>query len=300
MSSENIYLNLLAQADKLFRHNRQGSYKTRERYYEAFKRFCYFLSEHYRLERLSNIAPKHIIAYVEYMQDKGLSASTVKTDLAAIRFWVDQIPNPRHKLPANDTLNLERRTFGQVDRTWSPPEFARMIGVCWKHEREDFLAAICIARYAGLRIHECFRIDTATAAKALRDSKITIKGKNGRVRTVPVQETVRVELEKMLAVTPRGHKLFVPDGVPTDVAIHRLQQFIADHRAEVQDANSDRPLTFHGLRHAAAAEWFKALKTNGFTDFQARKQVALLLGHGHDNVARIYLASLKEDGDGHV
>lgn len=42
----NYYLNLLAQAQKLYRHNRQGSYKTRKRY----------------------------------------SAATVKTDLAAIRF----------------------------------------------------------------------------------------------------------------------------------------------------------------------------------------------------------------------
>jgi len=30
----NCYKNLLAQAEKLQRHNRQGSYKTRERYFE--------------------------------------------------------------------------------------------------------------------------------------------------------------------------------------------------------------------------------------------------------------------------
>lgn len=74
------------QLDKLCRHNRQGSYKTRERYYEAMKRFCDFAFREFRLQKLSNIAPKHINAYIDYMKEKGLSPSTIKTDLAAIRF----------------------------------------------------------------------------------------------------------------------------------------------------------------------------------------------------------------------
>ena len=40
-----IYLSLLAQLDKLARHNRQGSFRTKERYYEAMKRFCAFLAD---------------------------------------------------------------------------------------------------------------------------------------------------------------------------------------------------------------------------------------------------------------
>ena len=44
-----IYLSLLAQLDKLARHNRQGSFRTKERYYEAMKRFCAFLADAFRL-----------------------------------------------------------------------------------------------------------------------------------------------------------------------------------------------------------------------------------------------------------
>ena len=84
----NHYLNLMAQVDKLHRHNRQGSYKTRARYYEAMQRFCRFLAEVFRLERLANIAPKHIYAYVAYLQEQEKSASTIKTDLSAIRFFM--------------------------------------------------------------------------------------------------------------------------------------------------------------------------------------------------------------------
>ena len=36
------------------------------------------------------------------MKTRGLSPSTIKTDLAAVRFWHDQIPNAKHKLPTKE------------------------------------------------------------------------------------------------------------------------------------------------------------------------------------------------------
>ena len=100
-----------------------------------------------------------------------------------------------------------------------------------------------LARYAGLRIHECFRIDTATAERALRENAITIKGKGGKVRTVPINEQIAIAMRKQLERTPRGHKLLVPDDMPTDRAINHLQFFIMRHRDEVRDVDSDRPMT---------------------------------------------------------
>ena len=69
------YQNLLTQLDKLHRHNRQGSFRTRQRYYEAMQRFCRFLAEQFHLERLANIAPKHIYAYVTYLQEQDSAIS---------------------------------------------------------------------------------------------------------------------------------------------------------------------------------------------------------------------------------
>jgi len=174
MSNTKIYNNLIIQAEKLRRHNRQGSFKTRERYYDALKRFCQFLAIEYRLEKLANVAPKHFIAYSETMKKRGLSASTIKTDLAAIRFFHDQIANPRHQLPNNSELALARRQFGKIDRTWSHREFSLMILKCMELKHHDFEACIAIARYAGLRIHEVMKIDTATARAALKNDFITM------------------------------------------------------------------------------------------------------------------------------
>ena len=127
---------LLAQAGRLFRHNRQGSYKTRERYAEAFSRFCRFIGGEFRVQKLKNIAPKHVRAYVEDMQQRNLSASTIKTDLAAIRFWHEQIPAAQNALPTNGELKLKRRSFGKVDRAWSEREFNLFLLICHNAGRQ--------------------------------------------------------------------------------------------------------------------------------------------------------------------
>ena len=289
----NIYFSLEAQLNKLARHNRQGSFRTKERYYFAMKRFCRFLVQEYHLQKLSNISGKHLVHYVLWMQEEGLSASTIKTDLAAIRFFHDKINNPKYTLPSNAQLGveLERRRFGQTDRTWSATEFNRMVGKALN--RDDYLLAFYLARYAGLRIHECFRIDTATARQALREMAITIKGKGGKIRTVPINQQIISALEKCLETTPTGSKLLVPDNVPTDKAISQLQQFILRNREAVRDSDSDRPLTFHGLRHTYAAEKYQQLIANGTSELDAHFMVSRLLGHERADVTTIYLASLK-------
>jgi len=292
--------NLLAQFDKLYRHNRQGSFKTKERYSEAMKRFCVFVAKRYKLQKLANISEKHFIAYVEDMKERDLAASTIKTELSAIRFWHDKISDAKHKLPENNELDLQRRSFGNIDRAWSQREYNYMITLCWQHGREDYAACIVLARYAALRIHECFRIDTAIAERAIRNGEIIIKGKGGKVRTVPINESIKIELEKMLKLTQRGHKLFVPDGVDTHKAIKKLQQFIIDHREQIKDPDSDRPMTFHGLRHLCAAEWYQSLITAGYSEDTAMKQISKWLGHERKDVTRIYLASLPRLEGGHV
>lgn len=288
------YENLLFQLDKLHRHNRQGSFRTRQRYYEAMQRFCRFLADEYHVERLANIAPKHIFAYVTRLQEKGRSASTIKTDLSAIRFFHDLIPSPRYELPGNDSLMLQRRTFGEENRTWSTPEFNRMLMAALGAGREDYVTILYLGRYAALRIHECFRIDTATAEKAVKENALTIKGKGGLVRTVPLNDLLVKRLQLHLETTPRGHKLFVSDDKQTHEAIKRFQVFIYLQRQSIQDPGSTRPMTFHGLRHTRAAEWYQEFIQEGKNPYEARKAVSKLLGHGRDDVTRIYLASVKE------
>lgn len=293
IQNKGLYLALVSQLNKLARHNRQGSFRTKDRYYEACKRFCGYLADEYHLQKLSNISGKHLASYVLYLQEHGKSASTIKTDLAAIRFFHDKVSNPKYTLPTNSELGveLERRRFGGVDRTWSTEEFNRMLGKALSEDRYDYILAFYLARYAGLRIHECFRMDTATAEQALRENAVTVKGKGGKIRTVPINEQISIALRRQLARTQRGHKLLVPDNMPTDQAIHRLQLFIAAHRNSIQESPYP-PLTFHGLRHTFAAEKYKELIDKGMGALDAHFTVSRLLGHERADVTNVYLASL--------
>ena len=102
-------------------------------------------------------------------------------------------------------------------------------------------------------------------------------------------------MRKQLERTPRGHKLLVPDDMPTDRAINHLQFFIMRHRDEVRDVDSDRPMTFHGLRHTCAAEKYQELVDSGKGPLDAHFDVSRLLGHERPDVTNIYLASVRKD-----
>lgn len=218
--------------------------------------------------------------------------------MAAIRFFHDKMSRPKYQLPTNKELavELEQRRFGQTDRTWSNVEFNKMLHKALIEDRYDYILALYLARYAGLRIHECFRIDTATAEQALQEKAITIKGKGGKVRTVPINEPITIALREQLKRTERGCKLLVPGNIPTHQAINHLQGFIFTHRAESQDEGSTRPITFHGLRHTYAAETYKKLINDGMSKLDAHFAVSRLLGHERPDVTNIYLASVKKDG----
>lgn len=206
-----------------------------------------------------------------------------------------------YTLPSNDNLGieLELRRFGQFDRTWSGSEFNRLLGKAMAENRDDFILALYLGRYAGFRIHECFRIDTAAAERALRENALTVKGKGDKVRIVPIEdERILMMLRKLLARTERGHKLLVPDDVPTDRAINALELFIYRYRNKVSDEGSDRCLTFHGLRHTYAAEQYTKLTEGGMSAIDAHYAVSRLLGHERADVTDIYLVSVKK-GDPH-
>lgn len=292
--NEGTYCTLMTQLDRVVRHNRQGSFQTKDRYFQAMKRFCRFLADDFNLQKLANIDARHLNAYTKKLQAEKKSASTIKTDLSAIRFWCDKI-GLKCPLPDNDHLavKLERRGFGGVDRTWSRGEFDRFVQTARQTGHDDYAAIATLAYYDGLRIHEAFRLDTATAEAALRTGWLVVKGKGGKIRQVPLSKASRTALHSALKKTQRGHKLFVADDVETHLAINRMQQFICAIRSNVQDRGSDRPMTHHGLRHSYAARTYQGKIEKGASVLDAHYQVSRLLGHERPDVTDTYLASVK-------
>lgn len=297
------YRNLMRQLNKLARHCKGVGLTTQRQYYHHMDLFLRYLADEFGLRKLSNISGKHIASYVEERKFEGKSAATVKNDVAAIRYYHDQIPDHRNRLPSNLGLlekygiSLEKRTFGGVDRKWTLGEVEQMIQIALHRERTDIAAMIQLGSGLGLRIHEIVRLSRGDIERAIRSNTLSVKGKGGLIRQVPLENGMVSLLKSITLGVPRGHKLFVPINNKAHEVIRSVQAFILKYRDQVEEKGirpSGVSLTFHGLRHLYAYERYNAFLENGFSESAARIKVAILIGHSREDVTRIYLAKRKE------
>lgn len=288
---EAIFQNLFKQIDKIKRHNRQGSYQSRGRYLSATKVFCKFLAKKFSLEKFANVKDKHIGAYIKDMEDRGLKASTIKTNLSAIRFYHD-FSGSKNILSGNEKYDLPQRSFGGVNRTWKESEYKAFLALCTERGRERDKCIAILGHGDALRIHEACRLDRNDAEKAISTGLLHVRGKGGKERDIPLSAEAKQALIEYIPNIGRGQKLFVKSGEKTHLVIKQIQNFINRNREKYQDPSrtGSVSLTFHGLRHTRAAELYASCTRSGMNDLDARRHVSTYLGHERDDVTRIYLA----------
>ncbi|WP_394886020.1 tyrosine-type recombinase/integrase [Clostridium butyricum] len=292
--TQNIYDNLCVQIDKVFRHCNQGSYKTRERYEDGVKNFAKYMADAFKKQNLNNIKPKHLYAYVEFMQDVRYSTSYVTTNLSAFRFFYDQVGNNSSKLPNNNKLGVIGRSKEERigdNKAWVPLEIENFIRYASDVGQERYGDMVILSSQLGLRIHEVCRLDKSHLRQALEEGKISIKGKGGLVRDVHVRDVPvrdKTLIQKLYDNTKRGDKVFIREGEQTHKVIKNIQMFIYNNQDKFA-LDRDKQLTFHGLRHFCCQNRYKELIRGGLTDLQARKIVSSELGHYRISITEIYL-----------
>ncbi|MGL4912627.1 MAG: tyrosine-type recombinase/integrase [Romboutsia sp.] len=289
IKEQNIYDNLCVQIEKVFRHCNQGSFKTRERYEDGVKNFAKYMADAFKKQNLNNIKPKHLYGYVEFMQDIGYSTSYVTTNLSAVRFFYDQVGNNSSKLPNNNKLCVISRSKEERigdNKAWSPIEIEGFVRYARDVGQERYGDMVRLSSDMGLRIHEVCRLDKGHLRQALQEGKITIKGKGGLVRDVPVND--KTLIQKLYNNTKRGDKVFIREGEQTHKVIKNIQMFIYNNQDKFA-LDKDKQLTFHGLRHFYCQNRYKELIKGGLTDLQARKIVSRELGHYRISITEIYL-----------
>ena len=87
MKIKKMSWNLQAQVKKILRCN-ENSIASKKRCNAAGKRFCDFLAARYHLKNFKNVEARHLRAYVEYLQSRGLKPSYIDTELSCIRFII--------------------------------------------------------------------------------------------------------------------------------------------------------------------------------------------------------------------
>ena len=179
--------NLTEQIDRIWRGLNQKGYATRSKYYDCTIRFCRYYYEHWHGQKFANISGKHIRGYVEYMQNvKHYAPKTITAELSGIRFYYNAAGG-RNNLPTNDTLGLEKNITGVIDRAWLPEEFISAVGLARSMNREDVVIALKSCYSFGFRIHEVCKLRVEQIENAVKYGEISVKGKGGQVRAIPIE-----------------------------------------------------------------------------------------------------------------
>ncbi|WP_100012301.1 tyrosine-type recombinase/integrase [Lentibacillus sediminis] len=300
VNNKGTYMNLMKQTNKIAKHAKGISITSQRQYYNHFDQFCRFIADNYNLKNIKNIQDKHLAAFVQERQNEAKSAASIKQDLAAVRYYHDQIPNTKYFLSDNKTLgkkfegfSLEKRQFGGINRRATEFEYKSLLNIANQRNQPQIAQIIQLAREQGLRVHEIVRLNRADAEKAFRENQLTVKGKGGLIRTIPLHEKSKEVLKAAMSHVNRGDKLFVKRDEKAHTVIQRTKDFIRYHRSKVHDpANNRLPgvhITMHSFRHAYAKEQYDRFIALGMQVKDARLAVSKLIGHSREDVTKIYL-----------
>lgn len=218
--------------------------------------------------------------YLAYLQQKPnaargrsgpLSHATIQQYIAGARAlhraldWAgasEADPFRTTKAPASRTASIER----------NPPyeaELEEVLRAC-----EPRLAALLLlCAHAGLRIGEALSI----RASDIERGCLTVQGKGGKVRRVPLSRRTREALEHLSPIDERGHYF----DWTYDQAAYRMRRACA----EAGQAGLWRG--FHAARKQSGTRLYQ--KVGDFT------RVSLFLGHSSVDTTRKYVAVLDDD-----
>ncbi|WP_424361763.1 tyrosine recombinase XerC [Methylocystis parvus] len=253
--------------------------------------FLRFLTDHLGEKpdsaALIALQPADLRAYLAKRRNEGLESRSLLRALAAIRnflrflekrglaktdfFGAVRPPKKPHSLPkaltvadARDLIDPEQRA-GEAREPWVLARDAAVLALLYG---------------VGLRISEALSIPFAQAPVG-RVDRVTITGKGGKTRTLPVIEPVRQAIESYLALCPydlTGGPLFVgAKGGPLSPRI--VQLAVQRLRGALGLPDSATP---HALRHSFATH---LLGRGG--DLRTIQE---LLGHASLSTTQIYTA----------
>lgn len=305
----NLRNNLLTQVDAVFSRINEKSFATKDRYHEAMKRFSGFLADEFRLQNIKNISDKHVTAYTDYLVHEGKNASTIKTELAGIRFFQAR-SGSKNRLPTNKSLHVEKRKFGRTNRAWMQNEFVGAFNLAVSMKRYDVAYGMAVSYYFGLRIDEVAKMKLEHLETALKNGELYVKGKGGKVRYVPIDIDRQRNLLNRILVMSKERYLKPTEFVFSNNIKHGVkrqadsfQNWIYNHAHKFIDENREqksktgfkpnsKTITWHGLRYSYA-QWIKRYYTdNGYKNVD--KRVIQNLGHERKNMTSQYLAEIKK------
>ena len=246
------YKNLEAQINSIMKNTNEGSIKTRYRYLEAEKRCMEYTAEKWGLKKVQNFSSKHLVSYVSFMKEKGLSPAMIKTEIAGIR-WFHRHSGSKNILIDNSKLDLQQREYGKVNRAWLPQEVKSAVAIGKYYGRMDFAFCVQFSYLYSTRISESCNLRINELEKCLTTSELKITGKGGRTRYVQMTTAEQKALIQEALNYAKEHNL-----MPFSVSSPNFGLAEQVNDPWTGDAKfADGCVTISGPENADAREWYK-------------------------------------------
>jgi len=280
------------QLMKLCKANRDGSYSTqatRRRILDLIANQLHELG--YQNMQAKSLKPKHIDALVSRWKDQGIGVGTFKNRLSALRWWAGKVGKA-------DIVRNDNSAYGIGRRSQIPSESKAQALDENKLDRiSDPYVRLSLRLQGefGLRREEAIKF---SPNYAIRGDHIKLKAswtKGGRARTVPIRTNQQRALLEAVRKLAGGGALIPPD-----------RSFVEQRNRydrQVRSAGINNP---HGLRHAYAQRRYEELTAwkaplaggpaskslnldQRARDKDAREMISRELGHGREEISRVYL-----------
>jgi integrase/recombinase XerC len=264
--------------------------KTVEAYGRDLRQFLAFLTAHLgaapSVAAIVGLKPLDIRAFLAARRVAGIESRSLMRQLAALRSFARYLEREGHGTPSAFSAIRSPRISKGLPRPVSPSAAVALTQVETRggEEREPWIlardAAVLALLYgAGLRISEALGIKRQDAPVGSVDA-VTVTGKGGKMRSVPVIPPVRRAVEDYLAacpfrLSPRGPLFVGAKGGPLSPRV--IQLAVAQLRGALGLPDTATP---HALRHSFATHLLV-----GGGELRAIQE---LLGHASLSTTQIY------------
>jgi len=266
-------------------HERRASAHTLRAYGDDVGRFLAFLHAHLggvaNEKSLARLSPSDIRAFITHRRSEGLGAKGVQRALAAVRSFFRFLA--RENILANAAARNVRtpRIRRGLPRPLSESDAARAIAQAGEHDVEWLgardVALLTLLYGAGLRISEALSLKRGDVPLP---ASLTILGKGGRERVVPLLAVIRQAIDAYEKRIPfsgaKGSALFLSRR-GKEMSAREAQLLMARLRGALGLSERATP---HALRHSFATH----LLSNGGD----LRSVQELLGHASLSTTQTY------------
>lgn len=270
---------LEVQAMATIGKNWSKSSLTREATIQHTKSFARFVMDKYGLERIDNLKPGHVSAYVHDMQKRGLSAGTMANRLSAIRSLANSIGKQNIVCRNNDEYGIERSRKN--------PVLANHEKIAEIREKIDAAAkagdriAMMVSAAAALREAFGLRQKESLMSHRVEGNRLVVEGaKGGRPRSLEI--TTNSQLQAIQLADQVSQALGSGTGriIPPELSLKKAYNAQRNLWSKMGGTKASR-----SHQHASRHDFAQRSKAAGDSDLQ----LSIKLGHGRKYVAGHYV-----------